>query len=293
MTSPPVTIDDLVVVGSAIDDNNNRIDMPMGTVRAFDARTGALRWSWEPIPRNPPYRRETHARTRRLDHRSCQRLVGDGGRCPTRSRLRANRKRKSRLLRRPQTRRRQVGELRSCSPRQNRPSSPGDSNSCITISGTTTPPRPRCSRPFPHDGKRVPVVIQGNKTGFLYVLNRDTGVPIFPVEERASPTQRRARREAASPTQPIPTSSAAGHSPEAHRSTMPGAPPLQTANSAAPNSPNSATQGSLLLQASRALWPTPGTWRYELERLLFRSTGTTCLRQHQQSHPQGYSAHPA
>src|ERR1700678_2812258 len=53
MTSPPTVIDDLVVVGSAIDDNQ-RVDMPAGVVRAFDARTGALRWSWDPIPRNAP-----------------------------------------------------------------------------------------------------------------------------------------------------------------------------------------------------------------------------------------------
>ena len=51
MTSPPVVIDGLVIVGSAIDDNT-RADMPLGVVRAFDARTGALRWSWDPIPRN-------------------------------------------------------------------------------------------------------------------------------------------------------------------------------------------------------------------------------------------------
>ena len=44
MTSPPVTIDDMVIVGSVIDDNV-RVDMPSGDVRAFDARTGALRWS--------------------------------------------------------------------------------------------------------------------------------------------------------------------------------------------------------------------------------------------------------
>jgi quinoprotein glucose dehydrogenase len=49
MTSPPVTIDDMVIVGSAIDDNT-RVDMPSGVVRAFDARTGALRWSWDLIP---------------------------------------------------------------------------------------------------------------------------------------------------------------------------------------------------------------------------------------------------
>ena len=40
---------------------------------------------------------------------------------------------------------------------------------------------------LPHEGRNVPVVIQGNKTGFLYVLDRDTGKPVFPVEERAVP----------------------------------------------------------------------------------------------------------
>ena len=55
-----------------------------------------------------------------------------------------------------------------------------------------------------HDGKPVDVVVQGNKTGFLYVLNRDTGVPVFPVEERAVPKSN-VPGELASPTQPIPT----------------------------------------------------------------------------------------
>jgi len=40
MTSPPAIIDDLVIVGSAIDDNH-RADMARGVVRAYDARTGA------------------------------------------------------------------------------------------------------------------------------------------------------------------------------------------------------------------------------------------------------------
>ena len=48
VTSPPTVIDNLVVVGSAINDNN-RVDVPDGVVRVFDARTGALRWSWDPI----------------------------------------------------------------------------------------------------------------------------------------------------------------------------------------------------------------------------------------------------
>jgi quinoprotein glucose dehydrogenase len=52
-------------------------------------------------------------------------------------------------------------------------------------------------------GKETPVVIEGNKTGFLYVLNRDTGAPVFPVEERPVP-QSDVPGEMTSPTQPFP-----------------------------------------------------------------------------------------
>ena len=52
VTSPPAVIGGLVVVGSAVSDNQ-RTDAPEGVVRAFDARTGALRWSWDPVPRAP------------------------------------------------------------------------------------------------------------------------------------------------------------------------------------------------------------------------------------------------
>jgi quinoprotein glucose dehydrogenase len=47
--------------------------------------------------------------------------------------------------------------------------------------------------------------VQGNKTGFVYVLNRDTGAPVFPVEERPVPKSD-VPGEAASPTQPFPVS---------------------------------------------------------------------------------------
>src|SRR5262249_41936334 len=48
-TSAPAVIDDLIVVGSSVADND-RVDSPSGVVRAFAARTGALRWRWNPIP---------------------------------------------------------------------------------------------------------------------------------------------------------------------------------------------------------------------------------------------------
>jgi quinoprotein glucose dehydrogenase len=47
-TSAPAIAGDLVIVGSGIADND-RVDSPSGEVRAFDARTGKLRWSWNPI----------------------------------------------------------------------------------------------------------------------------------------------------------------------------------------------------------------------------------------------------
>ena len=49
VTSPPAVVRDLLVVGSSISDNVSA-DAPSGVVRAFDARTGAQRWSWDPIP---------------------------------------------------------------------------------------------------------------------------------------------------------------------------------------------------------------------------------------------------
>jgi quinoprotein glucose dehydrogenase len=49
VTSPPVVIGDLVVVGALVSDSL-RVDAPSGVVRAFDARSGELRWAWDPVP---------------------------------------------------------------------------------------------------------------------------------------------------------------------------------------------------------------------------------------------------
>lgn len=49
VTSPPAIYRDLVIVGSSIADNW-RVDTGRGVVRAFDARTGKLRWTWDPAP---------------------------------------------------------------------------------------------------------------------------------------------------------------------------------------------------------------------------------------------------
>jgi quinoprotein glucose dehydrogenase len=49
VTSATSIAGDLVVVGSSIGDNR-AVDVERGIVRAFDARTGTMRWSWDPIP---------------------------------------------------------------------------------------------------------------------------------------------------------------------------------------------------------------------------------------------------
>jgi quinoprotein glucose dehydrogenase len=55
-----------------------------------------------------------------------------------------------------------------------------------------------------HDGRNVDVVIQPSKQGFLYVLDRETGRPIWPMEERPVPKSD-VPGEESWPTQPFPS----------------------------------------------------------------------------------------
>jgi quinoprotein glucose dehydrogenase len=200
MTSPPAVIDDLVIVGSAIDDNH-RVDMARGVVRAYDARTGALRWSWDPLPPNPASANtDSSAKVFRsgagnawsimaVDAERHLLFVPTGSPSPD-----------------------YYGGLRV-----------GDdkwANSVVALRAKTgefvwgfqlvhhdlwdfdsaSPPLLTTLR---HNGQDVPVVIQGNKSGMLYVLNRDTGKPVFPVEELPVP-QSDVPGEVTSPTQPFP-----------------------------------------------------------------------------------------
>ena len=50
--TPPTWSNDMVVVGSAVDDMS-RARAPSGTVFAFDPRAGQKRWSFDPVPRRP------------------------------------------------------------------------------------------------------------------------------------------------------------------------------------------------------------------------------------------------
>ena len=49
ITSPPAVAGDVLIVGSAIGDNQE-VASPRGIVRSLDARSGALNWMWDPLP---------------------------------------------------------------------------------------------------------------------------------------------------------------------------------------------------------------------------------------------------
>jgi quinoprotein glucose dehydrogenase len=200
MTSPPAVIDDIVVVGSSIDDNS-RVDMPSGVVRAFDARTGVLRWKWEPLPPNEASSATPgNGKTWRtgagnawapmaVDLERDLVFVPTGSASPDYwggLRLGDNKWANSVVALRAKT-----GEMVWGFQLVHHDLWDYDSAAAPLL---TT---------LQHEAKSVPVVIQSNKTGFLYVLNRDTGVPVFPVEERAVP-QTDVPGEVTSPTQPFP-----------------------------------------------------------------------------------------
>jgi quinoprotein glucose dehydrogenase len=206
MTSPPAVIDDVVVVGSAIDDNS-RVDMPSGVVRAFDTRTGALRWKWEPLPPNDADSAKQSASANTNATKVWRTGAGNAWSImvvdPERDLI--------------------FVPTGSASPDYYGGTRVGDNkwaNSIVALRAKTgelawgfqlvhhdlwdyDSASPPLLATLQHDGKSVPVVIQGNKTGFLYVLNRDTGVPVFPVEEKPVP-QSDVSGEVTSPTQPFP-----------------------------------------------------------------------------------------
>jgi quinoprotein glucose dehydrogenase len=190
ITSAPVVSRGVVVVGSSISDNR-RVEAPLGTVRAFDARTGRPRWSFDP-------------------------LIHSGiiaGHANVWAPMSADEERG-------------LVFLPTSSPSPDffggkRPGNNEHADSVVALRAETgelvwsfqtvhhdvwdydLPAQPTLSRIDTGEGMRD-VVIQPTKQGFVFVLDRDTGKPVWPVEERAVP-QGGAEGEQLSPTQPFPT----------------------------------------------------------------------------------------
>jgi len=203
MTSPPIVVNGVVITGSSIGDNS-RPAPASGEVRGFDARTGRLKWSWDPVPQDPAdpaygdWRGELGRKTGAAN--AWTGLAADVDRdlvfIPTGSAA-------------PDY----YGVLRLCDNRY--------ANSIVALHASTgrvawafqtihhdlwdyDNASPPALATITRGGTRVPVVIQANKNGMLYVLDRETGRPTFPVEERRVPVSTIPGEEA-SPTQPFTT----------------------------------------------------------------------------------------
>ncbi len=201
MTSPPAVVDDVVVVGSAIDDNT-RVDMPNGLVRAFDVRTGALRWSWDPM---------STAGASSLQPTDSGRTFQSGAGNAW-SIMTVDPQRHLVFI-----------PTGSASPDYFGGLRPGDdkwANSVVALHADTGAmawgfqlvhhdlwdydvASPPLLATLDRDGRKVPVVIAGDKSGYLFVLNRDTGAPVFPVQEQPVPKSD-VPGEVSSATQPVP-----------------------------------------------------------------------------------------
>ncbi len=201
-TSPPAIIGNTLVVGSGIADNNFTNETS-GEVRAFDVITGKLKWSWDPIPQDPhalgagTWKNGSASRTGAANAWSM--ISADPARglvfVPT----------------------------GSASPDYYGGERLGDNlfaNSVVALRADTgqmvwhfqtvhhdlwdydvaTSP---LLFDMHRDGKIIPAIAIGSKTANLFILNRETGKPVFGVEERPVPKSD-VPGEVAAPTQPFP-----------------------------------------------------------------------------------------
>ena len=162
-------------------------DNTKGLVRAFDVRTGKKLWQFDTIPRpgqfgNDTWQNESWATNGNVGVWT-QITRGRGAR----PRLSARSKRRRR------TTTAAIARATTCSPRAwsasiSRPASAsGTSSSCITRSGTSTCRRRRSLADVTVDGKPRKVVAVPSKQSWLYVFDRVTGEPIWPIEEKPVP----------------------------------------------------------------------------------------------------------
>jgi len=188
MTSGPIVVGDIVVASASARDSIS--DANNGFVRAFDVRSGALKWEFDPIPRE-------HAH--------------DTGAANVWSTMSADPERG--LIFVPTT-----------SPSSdfygaNRTYDIPLADATVALSAETGKPVWHFQATH-HDlfdfdlpghpllvtiskgGQKIPVAIQQTKLGRAFVFDRETGTPIFPIEERPV-AQSDVPGEQSSPTQPF------------------------------------------------------------------------------------------
>jgi quinoprotein glucose dehydrogenase len=182
----------VIIVGSSIDDNQ-KVEETSGTVHAFDAVTGAPRWTFDPLSDARPSIKSGAANVwAPMSVDEARGLVF----------------------------------LPTSSPSPDfyaaaRPGSDGHANSVVALNAETgqlawafqtthhdvwdydVPAQPTLAT-IKWRGQTRQAVIQTTKQGLIFTLDRETGQPIIPVEERPVP-QGSAPGETLSPTQPFPS----------------------------------------------------------------------------------------
>jgi quinoprotein glucose dehydrogenase len=188
VTSAPTVVGDVVITGSSIGDNSE-VSTERGVVRAYDVRSGKLRWTWDPIP----WAEKQAVRTGAANAWST--LAADPARdlvfIPTGSAS-------------PDY----FGGMR---PNDNR-----WANSVVALKASTGAfvwgfqvvhhdlwDYDVASQPTLIDFRGRPAVAVTTKIGNLFVLDRETGKPLVTVEERSVPKSD-IEGENASATQPMP-----------------------------------------------------------------------------------------
>lgn len=201
-TSPPAVIGDLVIVGSSLGDNQ-RFNYPQGLIRAYNVRTGELVWSWDPIPRDPAdsaYTTWNGPKAHQTGGANAWSILSvDAARdllfVPTTSpspdyyggeRIGKNLRANSMVALRAST-----GKLVW--------SFQVVHHDLWDFDIAAQPVLIDLER----DGRKVPAVVVGTKMGHIFVLDRETGVSLFPVEERRVPAST-VPGEQAWVTQPFP-----------------------------------------------------------------------------------------
>ncbi len=201
LTAAPLVYQDLVITGSHIDDETGRKG-PAGDVRAWDIRTGKLVWTFHTVPRPGESGHETWAGDSWKDV--------TGGNVWSFFTLDPQRG----ILYMP------VGSVNNDHYGVDRPGANLFGNSLVAVDAKTgklkwyfqaihhdlwdydMPAAPMLFDVVQH-GKKIPAVAVITKNPLLFILNRETGKPVYGVEERPVP-KGGAPGEWYSPTQPFP-----------------------------------------------------------------------------------------
>jgi quinoprotein glucose dehydrogenase len=201
-TSNPAIVNDTVVVGSAVADNQ-RVDAPSGRVMAYDVRTGAFKWEFDPVPRKAedPAMKSWAKGTDAFGQGNVWSSMAVDNTLD--------------LVYLPTT---------SSSSDFYGGDRVGDNNyttSIVALKGATgevawhfqvvhhnvfdydVPSEPLLID-YPKDGQMVPALVQNTKMGIVFIFNRATGEPLVPIEERPVPQAGKVDGEVLSPTQPFP-----------------------------------------------------------------------------------------